>query len=65
MNVFGNCSECGRELSPVWFIEKEEIIEKGNRYETGRKRQACSHLICDFCGEKEFVDDSFDFSWTF
>ena len=65
MNAFGNCGHCNGELSPVWFIEKEEIIEKGHIYETGRKRQACSHLVCDICGKKECVDDSFDFRWTF
>lgn len=59
VNVYGECPQCGGPLSPVWFLEEEYV--KGIR--TGRKRKACSHLLCDRCGHIEIVDDSFDGPW--
>lgn len=52
---YGNCSECGSSLIPVWFIEEE--------YETGRTRKAVDYLFCPNCLNKECVDDSFDGPW--
>ena len=48
------CDKCGGNLSKVWFVEKER--EHGR--ETGRVRDAVSHLVCDWCGKKHIVDDS-------
>ena len=60
---FGNCS-CGGEIVPVYFIEHEsKITEYGNLVHTGRKRRACSHLICTLCLKTYCVDDSFDGEW--
>lgn len=44
-------------LKPVWFLEKE-LDNHG--IPTGRTRKACSCLLCDACGHKETVDDTFD-----
>lgn len=63
MSTYGECSECGDALKPVWFIEEEETVTYGVRTKTGRKRKACSHLLCESCGNTECVDDSFDGSW--
>ena len=51
------CPSCGFTLKPVWFLEKE-LDNHG--IPTGRTRKACSCLLCDMCGYKETVDDSFD-----
>lgn len=43
------------------FIPYEELEELDNHgIPTGRTRKACSCLLCDMCGYKETVDDSFD-----
>lgn len=60
-NIYGTC-ECGGELFPVWFEEKEENIIDGYRVYTGRTRRACSHLECE-CGRKFCVDNSLDGVW--
>lgn len=59
-NIYGKCECCNSYLTPIWFIEKER-----NKYNstTGRKRKACSHLICSSCGKNYCVDDSFDGNW--
>lgn len=51
------CPSCGFTLKPVWFLEKE-LDNHGIL--TGRTRKACSCLLCDACGHKETVDDTFD-----
>lgn len=61
-NVYGECV-CGNELSPVWFTEYETEKIGGYSYKTGRKRRACSHLICENCGKEYCVDDTFDGEW--
>jgi len=63
MGRFGNCSRCGGSLSPVYFIEEEEVYERGYSYKTGRKRTAVSHLTCTSCLKDECIDGSFDDSW--
>jgi len=57
--TFGEC-ECGMKLLPVWFTEFER-----DRYgvRTGRKRKACSQLVCECCGRRYVVDDTFDEDW--
>lgn len=50
------CPSCDFTLKPVWFLEKE-LDNHG--IPTGRTRKACSCLLCDACGHKETVDDSF------
>lgn len=60
---FGRCSKCGRRLAPVWFIEEERVVIHGTLCATGRKRRACSHLVCEDCLCNEVVDDSFDGPW--
>lgn len=54
------CPSCDFTLKPVWFLEKE-LDNHG--IPTGRTRKACSCLLCDMCGYKETVDDSFDESY--
>lgn len=55
---FGKC-ECGQKLKPVYFLEKEFV----NGEYTNRERIAISYLLCDFCGNTECVDNSFDDNW--
>ena len=57
---YGNCPECGGELRPVWFTEKEY-----DRYNipTGRTRHAVDCLVCKDCMKEYCVDDSFDGPW--
>ena len=57
------CPVCGNKMNPVWFTEEETETEHGIMYKTGRKRMACSHLACEYCGHMECVDDSFDKPW--
>lgn len=64
-NIYGTCSRCNIPLEPVWFMEKEIKHNNGIRIETGRKRQACSYLICPKCLRKECVDDTFDGEWHY
>lgn len=59
LNIF--CSNCGSKMEPVWYTDKEtKITLDGTIYETGKHRNACSHLLCENCGSIEIVDDSFD-----
>jgi len=51
---------CKPMLARVWFVE-EERSKQGFR--TGRIRNAVSHLLCEYCGHKEAVDDSLDGPW--
>lgn len=62
MNKLGLCSKCLKDLSPVWFEEIE--YDKYHR-QTGRKRMAISHLLCEYCGHTECIDDSFDAQWHY
>lgn len=62
-NDFGQCSYCGANLEPVYFIEEETKIECGVLYKTGRKRRAVNYLVCPICLHKECVDDTFDGAW--
>lgn len=43
-------------VSGVYFREEERV--RGAL--TGRYRIACSHLLCDACGEQTIIDGSFD-----
>lgn len=61
---YGYCSKCGYPLMPVLFIEKEYDNRYGFPYETGRKRFAVDYLLCENCGNRECVDDSFDGKWS-
>ena len=69
MSKYGTCARCGGDLSPVFFTEEEEILEgsPGARYlsKTGRIRRAVDYLVCDYCGHKEAVDDTFDGPWHY
>lgn len=60
MNRYGECPICGADLEPVRFIEEERDIHNRN---TGRVRDAVSHLECVVCGKRQIVDDSFDGPW--
>ena len=51
------CATCGFTMKPVWYLEKEL---DAHGIPTGRTHKACSCLLCDMCGYKETVDDSFD-----
>lgn len=62
---YGACPVCGEYLQPIWYVEHEEVVENGIRYETGRMKDAVSHLECDRCGHKELVDDTFDGQWHY
>lgn len=59
---YGEC-ECGAPLIPVWFIEKQREYKNGDMVLTGKKRRACSHLTCEYCGKNYPVDDTFDGEW--
>lgn len=62
--IYGYCSECGYPLVPIWFREIEyDESYSGYPYETGRTRLAVDYLLCERCGHKECVDDSFDGKW--
>ena len=69
MSKFGTCKECGSDLVPVFFTEEEEVLEgpPGARYfcKTGRVRRAVDYLLCELCGHKECVDDTFDGPWHY
>lgn len=61
---FGDCPNCGSPLNAVWFTEEEyKITDFGAMYRTGRKRRAVDYLLCEYCGKKQCVDDSFDGPW--
>ena len=62
-NNYRECSRCGGKLHPVYFTEKERIIEHGTMGYTGRTRLSVSHLVCEDCMNNEIVDDSFDGAW--
>lgn len=57
---YGQCEQCGADLKPIWFTEEEYQIIGGISIKTGRKRRACSHLVCPDCLKNYCVDDSFD-----
>ena len=57
----GYCVICEHPLSKVWFDEPEYK----NHRPTGRYRRAVSHFLCENCGHKEAVDDTFDGPWAF
>lgn len=63
MSKFGVCRTCGSELTAIWFTEEETKIIGCSPHKTGRTRKACSHLQCEYCGDKECVDDTFDSAW--
>ena len=50
------CPNCGEKMSPVYFMD-EEFDE--HMIKTGRKRLTVNYLLCEYCGKKEIVDDSF------
>lgn len=60
MSIYGYCSNCGHPLVPIYFKDKEII----NGHPTGRTRTSISYLLCENCGNKEIVDDSFDGRWN-
>lgn len=60
---FGKCDTCGTTLKPIWFEEEELREEHGCMFRTGRKRTACSHLVCPCCLKDFAVDGSFDEPW--
>lgn len=60
---FGKCDICDADLEPIWFEEEETKVEHGCMYKTGRKRTACSHLVCPYCLKNFAVDDTFDRPW--
>lgn len=66
-NIYGKCPQCEHNLFPVWFIEEEiKEVKWGNittNIKTGRKRRAADYLLCNNCGRKVVVDDSFDGEW--
>ena len=53
------CRKCGEEMTPIMFKEEEYVTECGISYKTGRYRRACNYLLCEYCGNKETVDDDF------
>lgn len=62
-SMYGECSECGTPLEPVWFIEEEYKTINGCMFKTDRKRRAVDYLICPCCLQKACVDNSFDGNW--
>lgn len=63
-SVYGDCPECGYPLEAVWFTEEEyKTTSFGSLYRTGRVRRAVDYLVCEVCGKKQCVDDTFDGAW--
>ena len=62
---YGECEACGGELKPVWFTDEEYEVVACIQCRTGRKRRACSHLVCNCCLRNYCVDDSFDGPWHY
>ncbi len=62
MSRYGTCFKCGDELHPEWFIDEEYDY---HGYPTGRVRRDVSVLICECCGNRESVDDSFAGPWHY
>lgn len=48
---YGICPTCDADLNPVWFTDYDE---------RGREWKRVDYLLCDNCGERVCVDDSFD-----
>lgn len=63
--LYGQCKECGYSLTPIWFVDEEVKVENGRMWYTGGTRTACDYLICENCGSKYCVDDSFDGPWRY
>lgn len=59
---YGVCTHCGSPLAPIWFTEREY---GRNNIPTGRKRTAVDYLLCESCGHRECVDDTFDGPWHY
>ena len=55
-----SCPFCGITMQAVWYREKEL---DAHGIPTGRTYKACSCLLCDSCGYRETVDNSFDASY--
>lgn len=51
------CPRCGNDM----YIVYSEISEY-NKYgtPTGRSKRIANYLLCEYCGKKETIDDSFD-----
>ena len=62
MSKYGTCPKCGFELSTEEFIDKEYDF---HGYPTGRVRKDVSVLICECCGNRESVDDTFAGPWYY
>ena len=64
---FGNCSDCGSSLVPVYFEQEEMRFDHnfGVYIKTGRKRTAVDTLVCPTCLKEVCVDDSLDGAWHY
>jgi len=58
---YGCCDDCGVELVPRWFKEKE--YDSKTNCPTGRTRTAVDYLYCKSCLKKVCIDDTFDEEW--
>lgn len=60
------CNKCGTQLAFDFFIEKEEVLMKGQFIKTGRKRTNVNYLYCPNCGTIECVDgETFAGNWKY
>lgn len=57
---YGQCGFCRTPLTPVWFTEQQRDAAG---IKTGLVRRACSYLLCEECGARYTVDETFDGEW--
>lgn len=48
------CSTCNEPLSPV-YIKQTRMATTGSK----ESRLCCSHLLCEYCGEKVITDGEY------
>lgn len=58
MEPYKLCEKCGHLLTPIYYEDKKVFVKNGNRIEKNMLR--CSYLVCEDCGSRECVDNSFD-----
>ncbi len=62
MSAILNC-KCGGKLRGVYFEMQESKLSGGRKIFTNRYKKACSHLVCNYCGQRHAIDDSLDSNW--
>lgn len=58
MEPYKFCENCGHWMTPIYYQDKNIYVKNGIKTEKNILR--CSYLVCENCGSKECVDNSFD-----